>query len=97
MSYEVRQISQIENKYIKIGKTFKYSLGGTGNDSNLTNIYYMVPNTNSNASTNAFTNASTNLQPKEIESKRQDAVDDKTKLIIQTPLMYIPNSIIYFD
>ena len=97
MSYEVRQISQIENKYIKIGKTFKYSLGGTGNDSNLTNIYYMVPNTNSNASTNAFTNASTNLQPKEIESKRQDAVDDKTKLIIQTPLMYIPNSMIYFN
>jgi len=99
MSYDVRHISQIENKYIKIGKTFKYSLGGTGNDSNLTNIYYMVPNANasSNVSTNASTNVSTNLQPKEIESKRQDAVDDKTKLIIQTPLMYIPNSMIYFN
>lgn len=34
---------------------------------------------------------------KENEAKRQDAVDEKTKLIIQTPLMYIPNSMIYFN
>jgi hypothetical protein len=34
---------------------------------------------------------------KENEAKRQDAVEEKTKFIIQTPLMYIPNSIIYFN
>ena len=33
--YEVREISGIDNKNIKLGKTFKYG------NSNLTNIYYM--------------------------------------------------------
>jgi len=81
MSYEVRTISQIDNKNIKLGKTFKYSLGSDSNY-NLTNIYYI----NSNAEI-----------PKETESKKQDTLDDKTKLIIQTPHMYVPNSIIHFN
>ena len=34
--YEVRNISQIDNKNIKLGKTFKY-----GDNYHLTNIYYM--------------------------------------------------------
>ena len=55
-----------------------------GDNYNLTNIYY-VP-----ATSNA-------LIPKENDSKRQDSQDDKTKLIIQTPLMYVPNSIVYFN
>lgn len=75
-SYNVRLISQIDNKSIKLGKTFKY-----GDNYHLTNIYYMDSG-----------NSESNLR--ENESKRQDAVDEKTKLIIQTPLMYIPNSII---
>jgi hypothetical protein len=37
------------------------------------------------------------LHINEKEAKRQDAVDEKTKLIIQTPLMYIPNSMVYFN
>lgn len=74
-SYEVREISSIDNKNIKLGKTFKY-----GDNYHLTNIYYMDSRI-----------------PIENESQRQDAVDEKTKFIIQTPLMYIPNSMIYFN
>jgi len=84
-SYDIRNISQIDNKNIKLGKTFKY-----GDNYHITNIYYMEPslNTNNTQQTNMI---------KENEAKRQDAVDEKTKLIIQTPLMYIPNSMIYFN
>ena len=78
MSYDVRQISQIETKNIKLGKTFKY-----GDNYHLTNIYYL--------STPDAT------IPKETDSKSQNTVDEKTKLIIQTPLMYIPNSMVYFN
>jgi len=88
MTYEVRTIKEIDNKNIKLGKTFKYSLGND-NNYHLTNIYY-INNTNNTNNTN------TSL-PKETESKKQDAIDDKSKLIIQTPLMYIPNSMIYFN
>jgi hypothetical protein len=91
MSYEVRTPDQIDNKNIKLGKTFKY-----GDNYNLTNIYYIPSNNNANANANANANSS-NIDLKEIETKRQDAVDEKTKLIIQTPLMYIPNSMIYFN
>ena len=85
MAYETRIISDIDNKNIKLGKTFKYSLG---NDSNyhLTNIYYINAN-----------HVETISLPKEIELKKQDSIDEKTKLIIQTPLMYIPNSMIYYN
>ena len=89
MTYEVRTIYEIDNKNIKIGKTFKYALGSDTNY-HLINIYYI--NSNSN------TNSNTPIQlPKETDSKKQDSIDDKTKLIIQTPLMYIPNSIIHFN
>lgn len=78
MSYDVRQISKINNKNIKLGKTFKY-----GDNYHLTNIYYLpTPET---------------IIPKETDSKSQNTVDEKTKLIIQTPLMYIPNSMVYFN
>lgn len=78
MSYDVRQISQIETKNIKLGKTFKY-----GDNYHLTNIYYLhTPDA---------------TIPKETDSKSQNTVDEKTKLIIQTPLMYIPNSMVYFN
>jgi hypothetical protein len=78
MSYDVRQISQIDTKNIKLGKTFKY-----GDNYHLTNIYYLpTPDT---------------IIPKETDSKSQNTVDEKTKLIIQTPLMYIPNSMVYFN
>lgn len=80
-SFEVRNIITINNSNIKLGKTFKY-----GDNYHLTNIYYIEPSTNQSTPT-----------PKETEGKRQDAVDEKTKLIIQTPLMYIPNSMIYFN
>jgi len=92
MAYEVRTISEIDNKNIKLGKTFKYSLGNDSNY-NLTNIYYIKPNICENE--NNIDNL--NSLPKEYESKKQDNIDDKTKLIIQTPLMYIPNSMIYFN
>ena len=82
-SYEVRQISQIDCKNIKLGKSFKY-----GDNYHLINIYYN-PNTSAEIDKE--------IKERENESKRQDAVDDKTKLIIQTPLMYIPNSMIYFN
>ena len=78
MSYDVRQISQIDNKNIKLGKTFKY-----GDNYHLTNIYYLPT-------------LDTTI-PKETDSKSQNTVDEKTKLIIQTPLMYIPNSMVYFN
>ena len=83
MAYEVKKILEIDNKNIKLGKTFKYSLGSDSNY-HLTNIYYINPN-------------NTVSLPKETDSKKQDALDDKTKLIIQTPLMYIPKSMIYFN
>lgn len=84
MSYEIREPKNINNNNIKLGKTFKYSLG---ENYYLTNIYYI--NTSATAT-------STTIIPEKIE-KKQDAIDDKTKLIIQSPLMYIPNSIIYFN
>jgi hypothetical protein len=77
MSYEIRQIKNIDNKNIKLGKTFKY-----GENYNLTNIYYLENN---------------NIIPKEAEGRKQDSTDEKTKLIIQTPLLYIPNSLVYFN
>ena len=83
MAYEVKKILEIDNKNIKLGKTFKYSLGSDSNY-HLTNIYYINPN-------------NTVSLPKETDSKKQDALDDKTKLIIQTPLRYIPKSMIYFN
>jgi len=79
-TYEIRDISAIDTKNIKIGKTFKY-----GDNYHLTNIYYMeTPDINT-------------TKTQENEAKRQDAVEEKTKFIIQTPLMYIPNSMIYFN
>ncbi len=53
-----------------------------GDNYNLTNIYYLETNTE---------------LPKESISRRQDTIDEKSKLIIQTPIMYIPNSMIYFN
>lgn len=53
-----------------------------GDNYNLTNIYYLDTNTE---------------LPKESISRRQDTIDEKSKLIIQTPIMYIPNSLIYFN
>jgi hypothetical protein len=78
--YEVRNIEQIDNKNIRLGKTFKY-----GNDYHLTNLYYLA---DGNQAT---------MPDREKQAARQDAVDEKTKLIIQTPLMFIPNSMIYFN
>lgn len=82
--YEVRTIEQIDYKNIRLGKTFKY-----GNDYNLTNLYYLEDNVSSSTRKNTI--------EKEKQDIRQDAVDEKTKLIIQTPLMFIPNSMIYFN
>jgi len=76
--YEVRNIEHIENKNLRLGKTFKY-----GGDYHLTNLYYLAGGVDS-----AIT---------EKQTARQDAVDEKSKLIIQTPLMFIPNSMIYFN
>ena len=95
MAYDTRTISQIDIKNIKIGKTFKYSLGNDSNY-NLTNIYYIENNNNNNNNDNDNSNGKTIL-PKELESTKQDSIDDKTKLILQTPLLYIPNSVIYFN
>ena len=80
--YEVRNIEQIDNKNIRLGKTFKY-----GGDYHLTNLYYLAESDT----------ASVSILDKEKQATRQDAVDEKTKLIIQTPLMFIPNSMIYFN
>jgi len=86
MSYEINNFNDINKNKIKLGKTFKYSL----NDNyNLINIYY-INDTNDN-------NNNDNNKINENKSKKQDSNDEKTKLIIQTPLMYIPNSIIYFN
>ena len=85
-SYEVRELSSIDNKNIKLGKTFKY-----GDNYHLTNIYYMDSGNAESSSGNA------DSRIKENESQRQDKVDEKTKFIIQTPLMYVPNSMIYFN
>jgi hypothetical protein len=82
IGYEVRNIEKIDNKNIRLGKTFKY-----GGDYHLTNLYYLADDASS----------STNVIDKEKQATRQDAVDEKTKLIIQTPLMFIPNSMIYFN
>ena len=78
MSYEIREYKNIDKNNIKLGKTFKYSLG---DNYYLTNLYYI----------NQLHDINEKIE------KRQDVVDEKTKLIIQTPLMYIPNSIIYFN
>jgi hypothetical protein len=91
MSYEIREPININNNNIKLGKTFKYSLG---ENYYLTNIYYV--------NTPPTPSPPTPLPPtptiiKEKIEKKQDSIDDKTKLIIQSPLMYIPNSIIYFN
>ena len=83
MTYEIRIPQEIDNKKIKLGKTFKYSLC---ENFNLTNIYYV----------NDVSDANISSSIEKLE-KKQDSTDDKTKLIIQTPLMYIPNSIIYFN
>jgi hypothetical protein len=80
--YELRNIEHINNKNIRLGKTFKY-----GGDYHLTNLYYLAEGDATSA----------DLMDKEKQSSRQDAIDEKTKLIIQTPLMFIPNSIIYFN
>jgi hypothetical protein len=85
MSYEIREYKNIDKNNIKLGKTFKYSLG---EHYYLTNLYYINPSHDISISTS-------NINEK--TEKRQDIVDEKTKLIIQTPLMYIPNSIIYFN
>jgi hypothetical protein len=105
MAYEIRTIKQIENKNIKLGKTFKYSIS---ENYNLTNIYYITENETSTSSTSPTTSPTTTPTTtpittptttpiKETTSKKQESVDEKTKLIIQTPLMYLPNSIIYFN
>ena len=38
MSYEIRNINEIDKSNIKLGKTFKYSLS---DNYHLTNIYYI--------------------------------------------------------
>ena len=88
MSYNIRKVSSININHIKIGKTFKYNTNNnTINDSNLANIYY-IPDNTSNTSNTSNTHYNVNYQ---------DIVNEKTKLIIQTPLMYIPSSIIHFN
>ena len=101
MAYEINNFNDINKNKIKLGKTFKYSL----NDNyNLTNIYYIndndnnnINNINNNNDNNDNDNNNDNNKINENKSKQQDSNDEKTKLIIQTPLMYIPNSIIYFN
>jgi len=92
MSYEIREPININHNNIKLGKTFKYSLG---ENYYLTNIYYV--NTPTTTPTSTPTTTPTTTIIKEKIEKKQDSIDDKTKLIIQSPLMYIPNSIIYFN
>ena len=87
MSYDIREPKQIDKNNIKLGKTFKYSLG---DNYYLTNIYYI----------NQLHDPTSNIPTSNISekiNKSQDTIDEKTKLIIQTPLMYLPNSIIYFN
>lgn len=87
MTYEINNFSDIDKNKIKLGKTFKYS---SNDNYNLTNIYYLNDNNTDNI-------IDTKIKINESKSQSQNAVDDKTKLIIQTPLMYLPNSIIYFN
>ena len=102
MTYEIREPININNNNIKLGKTFKYSLG---ENYYLTNIYYINTPTSTTQNTLPTTPSTTssnnvpiiNTIIKEKIEKKQDSIDDKTKLIIQSPLMYIPNSIIYFN
>ena len=134
--YEVREISGIDNKNIKLGKTFKYG------NSNLTNIYYMdkksilpnpvpvfankvlpnpvpvfankvlpksVPDLPNKVLPKSVPDLPNKVLPKSVpdlpnkvlldtkDIEKQEKQDEKTKLIFQTPLMYIPNSIIYFN
>ena len=92
MSYEINNFNEIDKNKIKLGKTFKYSVS---DNYNLINIYYLNENnTNNNTNTN---NTNNKLQINENKSRSQNMVDEKTKLIIQTPLMYLPNNIIYFN
>ena len=93
MSYEINNFNEIDKTKIKLGKTFNYSLS---DNYNLINIYYLNE-TNNNTNTNNAHNINNNLQINENKSRSQNVVDEKTKLIIQTPLMYLPNSIIYFN
>ena len=81
MSYEINNFNEIDKNKIKLGKTFKYSLS---DNYNLINIYYLNDTNNKQ-------------QINESNSRSQNVVDEKTKLIIQTPVMYLPNSIIYFN
>ena len=93
MSYEIRNINEIDKSNIKLGKTFKYSLS---DNYHLTNIYYI--NESNKVNTNKVnTNKLNTIILKENTNTFKNDSDDKTKLIIQTPLMYIPNSIIYFN
>ena len=99
MTYEIREPLQINNNNIKLGKSFKYSLS---DNYYLTNIYYINDEKTNNDTNNTNDTNDTNKPIikniiKEKIDKKQDSIDDKTKLIIQTPLMYIPNSIIYFN
>ena len=92
MSYEINNFNEIDKNKIKLGKTFKYSL----NDNyNLINIYYI--NDNKDNDNNNNDNNINKTKINENKQKQQDSNDEKTKLIIQSPLMYIPNSIIYFN
>ena len=100
MSYEINNFNDIDKSKIKLGKTFKYSL----NDNyNLINIYYINDNNNNNNdnnnndNNNNDNNDNNKTKINENKQKQQDSNDEKTKLIIQSPLMYIPNSIIYFN
>ena len=96
-TYTVRDIQNINIKQIKIGKTFKY-----GDNYNLTNIYYFANdmlgcNHSHITTTNTTPTTNTTNTITENELKKQTSFDDKTKFIIQTPLMYIPNGLIYFN
>ena len=91
MSYEINNFNEIDKNKIKLGKTFNYSLS---DNYNLINIYYL---NETNNNTNNAHNINNNLQINENKSRSQNVVDEKTKLIIQTPLMYLPNNIIYFN
>jgi hypothetical protein len=93
MSYEINNFNEIDKNKIKLGKTFKYSVS---DNYNLINIYYLNE-TNTNTNDKINNNKNNKLQINENKSQSQNVVDEKIKLIIQTPLMYLPNSIIYFN
>ena len=101
MAYNVMGINEIDINNIKLGKTFKYS-SYNDNDYNLINLYYINKNL-SDDSNNLNNSNKTHIIPESLQlpeennSKKQESNDDKTKLIIQTPLMYIPKSIIHFN